>query len=134
MKPGSGQGDDAVPARLLMCAVLSTLHAAGWILAFSTDISKKELDKDTLIFKKSAYVEPSIWCSISFNRSDRLRIIGAAGHGMISDIRKSDKKDWRIILNVYTSRATYRYQCAGPELARSQRSIVREFVLHLALS
>ena len=41
--PWSGQGSDAVPARLLTCAVISTLYVRGWVICLTTDISKKEV-------------------------------------------------------------------------------------------
>lgn len=47
--PWNGQGSDAIPSRRLMCGVLSTLHGMGWVLAMSTDVTKKgvrlELDQ-----------------------------------------------------------------------------------------
>lgn len=61
-----------------MREILAHLFSVGWILHASTDLSKKETDKDTLIFRKQQTPPPeSEWISISFNQSDRLRLIGA---------------------------------------------------------
>lgn len=76
--PWSGQGSDAIIARILMREILAYLFSIGWILHASTDVSKKEFDKDTLFFRKQQVPPPaSDWISISFNLSDRLRLIGA---------------------------------------------------------
>lgn len=61
-----------------MRGIFAYLFSIGWILHASTDISKKEFDKDTLIFRKQQTPPPeSEWISISFNQRDRLRLIGA---------------------------------------------------------
>lgn len=76
--PWYGQSSDAIPARVLMREIFAYLYSVGWILHASTDISKKERDKDTLVFRKQQYPPPeSEWISISFNQSDRMRLIGA---------------------------------------------------------
>jgi hypothetical protein len=76
--PWSGQGADAIPARILMRGILAYLYCCGWILTASTDVSKSILEKDTIIFRKQAVPPPaSEWIAISFNQGDRLRLIGA---------------------------------------------------------
>ncbi|KAL0953153.1 hypothetical protein HGRIS_004416 [Hohenbuehelia grisea] len=76
--PWSGQGDEAVPSRQLMISVMASLYNAGWVLTASTDISKKQLDKDACLFRFQAPPPPPCqWFAISFNRGDRLRLIGA---------------------------------------------------------
>jgi hypothetical protein len=76
--PWSGQGADAIPARVLMRSILAHLFAAGWILTASTDVSKSVPEKDTMIFRKQAVPPPaSEWMAVSFNQGDRLRLIGA---------------------------------------------------------
>jgi hypothetical protein len=77
--PWSGQGKDAIPARIVMREIFAYLYSNGWILHASTDISKKLSDKDTLIFRKQQTAPPpSDWFCISFNQGDRLRLIGAS--------------------------------------------------------
>jgi len=76
-RPWWGQAEDAVPSRQLMISVLRTLYDLGWILVTSIDISKKEWDKDSLIFRLSSIPPPCEWLSISFNRGDLLRLIEA---------------------------------------------------------
>jgi hypothetical protein len=76
--PWEGQGSEAVPSRLLTCSVLEALWNMGWVLQAATDISKKQLDKDTLYFRHQTPPPPQChWFAISFNRDDRLRLIGA---------------------------------------------------------
>jgi hypothetical protein len=76
--PWYGQGDDAITSRIIMKGVLAHLFSVGWILHASTDVSKKEFDKDTLFFRRQQQnPPPSDWISITFNMSDRLRLIGA---------------------------------------------------------
>ncbi|KAF4571744.1 hypothetical protein EYR40_008268 [Pleurotus pulmonarius] len=76
--PWSGQGTEAVPSRIFMCQVLADLYNAGWVLFASTDISKNGMDKDSCLFRyQQPAPPPCSWMSISFNRGDRLRLIGA---------------------------------------------------------
>jgi len=76
--PWSGQSEEAVHSRRLMCTVLAALFDAGWLLRLSTDVSKKQMDKDTLIFRQQVPAPaPCEWMCISFSRSDRLRFIDA---------------------------------------------------------
>ncbi|OBT98721.1 hypothetical protein VE01_03403 [Pseudogymnoascus verrucosus] len=76
--PWSGQGRDAIPSRIVMREILAYLYRSGWIFHVSTDCSKKELDKDTIVFRQQqAPPPPAEWIAISFNQSDRLRLIGA---------------------------------------------------------
>jgi len=75
--PWDGQGSDAIPARIVIREILAYLYSIGWVLYASTDVSKKRLDKDTLIFRKVQPPPVARWVSISFNQHDRLRLIGA---------------------------------------------------------
>lgn len=75
---GSGTGSYAVPAILLMRDVFACLYARGWIMTASTDISRKELDKDTLIFRRQgAAPPPASWMALSFKQGDKIRLLGA---------------------------------------------------------
>jgi hypothetical protein len=77
--PWNGQGNEAITSRIVLREVFAYLYSVGWILHASTDVSKKEFDKDTLIFRKQQHPPPeSNWISISFNETDKLRLIGAA--------------------------------------------------------
>ncbi len=76
--PWYGQGSESVAARVLVRELLAYLFSMGWILHATTDTSKKQTDKDTLSFRKQQSAPPpSEWIAISFNYSDRLRLIGA---------------------------------------------------------
>ncbi|KAJ4987502.1 hypothetical protein SVAN01_06959 [Stagonosporopsis vannaccii] len=77
--PWSAMGSDAMDARRLVAALLGTLHSMGWVLTLNTDVSKTISDKDTLLFRyQSPAPVPCDWCSISFSRADRLRLIDAS--------------------------------------------------------
>lgn len=74
--PWAGSGSGAMDARRLIAALLGTLHSMGWVLTLNTDVSKSLNDKDTLLFRyQSPAPAPCDWCSISFSRSDRIRLI-----------------------------------------------------------
>jgi hypothetical protein len=76
--PWRGQGSDAIPARIVMGSILAYLYSVGWILQASTNVTKMEYDKDAFIFRKQETPPPETdWIAISFNQSNRLRLIGA---------------------------------------------------------
>lgn len=75
-RPWRGAGDEAVMARRLICALLGTLHGQGWVLTLSTDISKKNWDKDTLLFRHQVPTPAACdWCCIGFSKNDRIKFI-----------------------------------------------------------
>lgn len=71
---GHGYGAEAVPARRLVAHVLHAMAAVGWHLHATVDLSKKSYDKDTLIFQQGQ-PRQRYFFSISFNQSDKIRII-----------------------------------------------------------
>ncbi|KAI9098187.1 hypothetical protein DFS34DRAFT_102244 [Phlyctochytrium arcticum] len=76
--PWYGQGNDAVPSRELVCAIMEFMYHNGWKLMCCADISKKQGDKDSWFFEPLLATPASIstaFASISFNRSDRIRLI-----------------------------------------------------------
>ena len=76
--PWSGQSDEAIFARRMMCQILEKLSSIGWVLALTVDISKKTTEKDTLIFRyQQPPPAPCDWMSISFSLHDRIRFIDA---------------------------------------------------------
>lgn len=120
--PWHGQSSDAVISRVLIREILACLFSIGWILHASTDVSKKEMDKDTMFFRKQQVPPPaSDFIAISFNQSDRLRLIGAptqlvqdmksllAGLGLLqTDLGWKDQglRAWEFKLNGYPWRAS----------------------------
>jgi hypothetical protein len=100
--PWRGQGSSAIPARIVMRSILAYLYSVGWILQAGTNISKKERDKDTLIFRKQETPpQGSEWIAISFNRTNRLRLIGAnaqlidAFRGMLTETGQLQGESWK---------------------------------------
>lgn len=61
--------------------ILHALAAVGWELVFAADLTKKSYDKDTLFFKAAAPVQRYFF-SISFNESDKIRLIDAPDQGV----------------------------------------------------
>ncbi|UJR08572.1 hypothetical protein I4U23_012831 [Adineta vaga] len=75
--PWWGQGNEAVPSRMLMTHILAALYNYGWYLLASADISKSKYDKDSLIFQLGVCPTPTLFFSVSFNEYDKLRLICA---------------------------------------------------------
>ncbi|KAL0953144.1 hypothetical protein HGRIS_004412 [Hohenbuehelia grisea] len=126
--PWSGQADEAVPSRQLILTVLSDLYDAGWVLTASTDISKKKLDKDALLFRfQSPPPPPCTWFAISFNKGDRLRLIGAPNQvtaqfkDMLGPLLQSD--GWR-------EEGAYEFKCKGyPWMAHGSEAVSTRILL-----
>lgn len=80
--------------------VLSSLHNHGWFLLTSTDVSKKQLDKDTLIFILGVPPSRTSFFAVSFNDYDKLRLIEVPVELIepVQQILGSDtiqKEDWK---------------------------------------
>lgn len=76
--PWSCLADEAVYSRRLINNILEALFNNGWILSLSTDVSKKIMDKDTLIFRhQDPPPPPHQWLAVSFSRTDRIRFYDA---------------------------------------------------------
>ncbi|KIJ55632.1 hypothetical protein M422DRAFT_24205 [Sphaerobolus stellatus SS14] len=73
--PWDGVGIEGIGSRLVIMAVLAILYHQGWQLVMSVDISKKLMDKDSLIFREGPLPSPSEFISVSFNQGDRIRIM-----------------------------------------------------------
>ena len=58
--------------------LLEALFNMGWVLQAAVDISRKQFDKDSLVFRKQNPAPPPCeWISVSFDRNDRLKIVEA---------------------------------------------------------
>jgi hypothetical protein len=78
--PWLGQSADARNSSVLMREILAFLFANGWSLEASVDISRKQTDKDMLVFRKHEILPPrGLWAAISFNNSDLMRFNGPEG-------------------------------------------------------
>ncbi|KAK5084432.1 hypothetical protein LTR05_005508 [Lithohypha guttulata] len=76
--PWLGPGSDAMHARRLMRTIFEDLFDAGWVLSLSTDVSKRNRDKDTLIFRQQIPpAKPRDWICVAFSKKDRLRVMDA---------------------------------------------------------
>jgi len=132
--PWRGQSGDAIPSRSLMCTVLATLYNLGWVVLHSTDISKKQLDKDSILFRhQMGPVIPCTWLSISFNRGDLLRLIHAppemipAFRSMFGPLLQSE--GWKV------SGVAYEFKCRGyPWFAAGSEAVSTRVLLLSMLS
>lgn len=79
--PWVPSGEDAIHARRLVREIFAALYAAGWVLYISTDLSRQQTDKDTLLFRhQDPPPAPSEWFAMSFSKTDRVRIVEAPPH------------------------------------------------------
>ncbi|KAK9241288.1 hypothetical protein V1525DRAFT_335067 [Lipomyces kononenkoae] len=69
-------GNEKIDACRLICQILNSLFDMGWVLKASVDISTKEFDKDTLLFR---YQNPPpsrcTWIGICFGKGDKMYIL-----------------------------------------------------------
>ena len=64
-------GQESIPSRILMREIFAYLFSAAWILHASNN--------DTLIFRQQHIAPPACdWISVTFHKTDRLRLIGAS--------------------------------------------------------
>jgi hypothetical protein len=130
--PWKGQGSDAIPSRIVMGSILAYLYSVGWILQASTNVSKMEYDKDTLIFRKQETPPPETdWIAISFNQSNRLRLIGAntqlicAFRTMLKGTKLFRGEGWKD-----KSRKTWEFKIQGsPWIASGEEKMVVKLLL-----
>ncbi|KAF0695379.1 Aste57867_13813 [Aphanomyces stellatus] len=76
--PWNGGQATSLASRRLMVHILRTLKTHGFVIVTSTDMSRSENDKDTLIFRRvEPDANPPAMFSISLNMGDTLRLIDA---------------------------------------------------------
>lgn len=86
-------------------SVLSVLHHQGWYLLASTDVSRKQADKDTLIFQLGVPPPATSFFSVSFNERDKLRLIGAPSE-LISAVQQTiDRREIQREERIYSQTA-----------------------------
>ncbi|KAF9359009.1 hypothetical protein BGX34_008586 [Mortierella sp. NVP85] len=99
--PWHGQGHEAVRSRRLITGVLRAMAEQGWNLLQASDVSKKQHDKDSLFFESVPLVNglASIgqvdMFSLSFNRSDLIRLIDAPAY-MAPVLKQAIQSQWRL--------------------------------------
>lgn len=100
--PWHGTGDDHVPARRLIVEVVRTMAHQGWNLVQSADVSKKEMDKDSLFFETvdpnsilgADLMQVDMFC-VSFGSRDKLRVIDAPSPDVVTVIRQAITTQWK---------------------------------------
>ncbi|KAF9918142.1 hypothetical protein FBU30_000360 [Linnemannia zychae] len=98
--PWRNCGAEANPSRLLIVSVLRTMAVNGWNMIQAADVSKKEHGKDALFFET---IDPALggvrpdevdMFAISFNSSDKLRIIGNVPASIIVAVQQAIQSQW----------------------------------------
>ncbi|KAG0282601.1 hypothetical protein BGZ96_000315 [Linnemannia gamsii] len=98
--PWRGQGTDSVLSRTLIVSVLRAMAVNGWNIVQAADVSKKDHGKDALFFET---IDPSIGIvlpdevdmfAISFNSSDKLRIIGNVPASIVTAVKQAIHTQW----------------------------------------
>ncbi|KAG9063416.1 hypothetical protein KI688_004298 [Linnemannia hyalina] len=98
--PWRGQGTDSVTSRTLIVSVLRTMAVNGWNMLQAADVSKKEHGKDALFFET---IDPSLgqvmpdevdMFALSFNSSDKLRIIGNVPVSIVTAVKQAVQTQW----------------------------------------
>ncbi|KAG0205046.1 hypothetical protein BGX28_003210 [Mortierella sp. GBA30] len=98
--PWFGQGAEAVRARRLITGVLRVMAQHGWNLIQSADVSKKQSDKDSMFFESVAQshgvmdVGSVDMFAVSFNRTDRIRVIDAGAHVAVA-MKEAIRLQWK---------------------------------------
>ncbi|KAG8358070.1 hypothetical protein FVEN_g4015 [Fusarium venenatum] len=89
----SNGNDDA---RRLILWILETLFDLGWVVQCSLDITRKSESKDSLIFRKQDPVPPPCdWICVSFDNSDKLKIVDSPPKDLTDAILKTFGRDVR---------------------------------------
>ncbi|KAG0032468.1 hypothetical protein BGZ81_010815 [Podila clonocystis] len=92
--PWRGDGKQSVMCRRLLTYILRNMAAHGWNLIQAVDMSKKQMDKDSLFFELGQAMDPKAdMFSISFNRSDRIRVIDAPH--VVPVLRQAIESQWK---------------------------------------
>ncbi|KAF8941045.1 hypothetical protein EDD21DRAFT_330398 [Dissophora ornata] len=98
--PWQGQGFEAVKSRRLITGVLRAMAENGWNLIQAADVSKKQRDKDSLFFESVAQTTGVVdvgqvdMFSVSFNRTDRIRVIDAPAY-IPHHVKQAIQTKWR---------------------------------------
>lgn len=80
--PWTGSGGQTTEARRMICRLLEVLHGQGWVLMISTSISKKQMEKDTMLFRHQIPAPaPCDWAAIGFSKMDRIRFMDGMTFG-----------------------------------------------------
>ncbi|KAJ0107169.1 hypothetical protein J7T55_014699 [Diaporthe amygdali] len=88
-------GDDM--ARRLIRRLLEALYDMGWVLQAAVDVSKKEMDKDSLIFRyQNPPPPPCDWLSISFDWTDKMKIVDAPPGDLTEAIIAEFRSNYRL--------------------------------------
>ncbi|ORX36809.1 hypothetical protein BD324DRAFT_627226 [Kockovaella imperatae] len=108
-RPWYGRGDEGTHSRRLVAGILYELCVRGWHLLVSAGLTKKEWDKDTLMFKAGPPVQRYIF-PLSFHESDKIRIIDSPNLQVTQAIVQAIQNSWVLGIQQQKQRCTHSYQ------------------------
>lgn len=89
--PWFASGQDAVYSRRVVCQILAALFNDGWMMSISTDISKFQMDLDTMLFREQTPAPPRCeWACIWFGDRNEVRFIDAPADLVQGMVREMD--------------------------------------------
>ncbi|GKU05674.1 hypothetical protein FLAG1_08577 [Fusarium langsethiae] len=95
-RPWANDSNGNDDARRLILWILETLFDLGWVMQCSLDITRKSDSKDTLIFRKQDPTPPPCdWICISFDNSDKLKIVDSPPKDLTDAILQTFGRDVR---------------------------------------
>ncbi|KAF9345227.1 hypothetical protein BGX26_003385 [Mortierella sp. AD094] len=130
--PWCGQGVEAVDTRRLITAILRTMAQCGWNLIQASNVSIKPHNRSTLFFETSEVPDAGQvdMFSISFNRTDRIRLIDAPAF-ILPIVKGAIQTQWK--QGISTERLyheSHEFKLNGnPFLADNQESLASRVML-----
>ncbi|KAF5249648.1 hypothetical protein FANTH_4956 [Fusarium anthophilum] len=95
-RPWLHRGDGNDDSRRLMLRILEKLFDMGWVLQGAMEITLKSESKDSLIFRKQDPIPPPCdWICISFDNSDKLKIVDSPPKDLTDAILQTFGRDVR---------------------------------------
>ncbi|ODN79740.1 hypothetical protein, variant 1 [Cryptococcus amylolentus CBS 6039] len=92
--PWSGIMTEAIQARRLLIHIFHALSAVGWDLHMSVDLTKKQYDKDSVIFRKTTPPREKYFFCVSFNEGDKVRIIDPPNNDVRDAFIQAVRQTW----------------------------------------
>ena len=90
--PWWANGTEAVQSRLLITKIVEALLAKGWIAQIGIEMTRKDQDKNVLMFQRSTVPPAPVLC-LDLNENDKLRLINAP-QNVIDTFRQVVQSKW----------------------------------------
>ncbi|KAF9963454.1 hypothetical protein BGZ70_007406 [Mortierella alpina] len=134
-------GTHQFKARRLLTGVLREMAQQGWNLIQSSDVSKKQGDKDSLFFESIAQshgvmdVGAVDMFAVSFNSTDKIRVIDAGTH-VVTAVREAVQLQWKAgIKREEFSQGAIEFKLSGyPFVADASEAVYSRMMLSQVLA